>query len=319
MKAPARASHPDPGVAAAAAPGAVRTRLADLDLSAGKRTHLHRLLYRSGPGNGTLLIMPIDQGLEHGPIDFFPNPPAADPRFQWRLALEGGFSAIATQIGLADKHAGEFAGQLPLILKLNGKTNIPPERQPVSPVIATVEDALRLGADAVGYTLYVGSPAQERDFAEFARVRADAQRFGMPVVAWAYPRGEALEARGGNHTLYAIDYAARVACELGADIIKLNIPALDPQTEQLTPEPYRSLRPSLEEALARVIRSAGRSLVIFAGGRRVDDGALLRNAETAMAQGATGLIFGRNLWQRPWDSALALAERLRDIVHHYPA
>jgi class I fructose-bisphosphate aldolase len=293
-------------------------RLAGLDLSPGKRTRLHRLLYGAGPANGTLLIVPIDQGLEHGPSDFAPNPPSADPRFQWRLADEGRFSAIATQVGLAEKYAGEFAGRVPLILKLNGKTNIPADTAPLSPLVATVEDAVRLGADAVGYTLYVGSAAQEQDLAQFGRVRAAAQRLGMPVIVWAYPRGDALQPLGGNNTLYAIDYAARVACELGADVVKLNIPALDPEQERRTPEPYRSLRPTLEDALARVICSAGRTLVIFAGGGRLDDATLLLRAQAAMAQGATGLIFGRNLWQRPWEDALALASRLRELVRRFP-
>jgi class I fructose-bisphosphate aldolase len=301
------------------AKAAPRTRLADLDLGSGKRTRLHRLLFGAGPANGRLLIIPIDQGLEHGPIDFLPNPPSADPRFQWRLAHEGGFSAIAAHVGLAEKYHGEFAGRLPLILKLNGKTNIPPDRAPVSPLTASVEDAVRLGADAVGYTLYVGSPAQDQDILQFNHVRAEAQRLGMPVIVWAYPRGEALQAKGGNNTLYAVDYAARVACELGADVVKLNIPSLDPEKNQLTPEPYRSMRPSEAEAIARVVQSAGRALVIFAGGGRVEADTLVHSAEMVLAQGATGLIFGRNLWQRPWDEALALAQRLREVIQRHPA
>jgi len=290
-----------------------------MSLSAGKRTRLHRLLFGAGPANGTLLIMPIDQGLEHGPVDFLPNPPSADPRFQWQLALEGRFSAIAVQIGLAEKYARDYAGRLPLILKLNGRTNIPSDARPLSPLLARVEDAVRLGADAVGYTLYIGSPAQEADFLQFAQVRAEAGRYGMPVVVWAYPRGEAVEARGGQRTPYAIEYAARVACELGADVVKLNAPVLDPEKERLTPEPYRSLQASESEAIARAVRAAARCLVIFAGGGRVDTGALLQTAETAMAQGATGLIFGRNLWQRPWDDALGLARRLHEVLARYPA
>jgi class I fructose-bisphosphate aldolase len=189
----------------------------------------------------------------------------------------------------------------------------------VSPLTATVEDAVRLGADAVGYTLYVGSPAQDQDILQFNHVRAEAQRLGMPVIVWAYPRGEALQAKGGNNTLYAVDYAARVACELGADVVKLNIPSLDPEKNQLTPEPYRSMRASEAEAIARVVQSAGRALVIFAGGGRVEADTLVHSAEMALAQGATGLIFGRNLWQRPWDEALALAQRLREVIQQHPA
>ncbi|MBI2495729.1 MAG: fructose-bisphosphate aldolase, partial [Candidatus Omnitrophica bacterium] len=135
--------------------------LEDLDLPAGKKTRLHRLLYKYGPGNGRLMILPIDQGLEHGPRDFFVNPESLNPEFQLRLALEGGFSAIAFQVGLAEKYLRAFAGKVPLILKINGKTEIPPDDEAFSPCNASVEDAVRLGADAVGYTCYIGSPRQD--------------------------------------------------------------------------------------------------------------------------------------------------------------
>ncbi len=141
-----------------------RVTLADMDLSIGKRARLHRLLYGAGPGNGTLMLLPIDQGLEHGPRDFFPNPPAKNPEFQLQLAKEGKFSGIVFQVGIASKYMAKFAGEVPLVLKLNGKTEIPSDKSPLSPCIASVEDAVRLGADAVGYTLYVGWPQQEADF-----------------------------------------------------------------------------------------------------------------------------------------------------------
>ncbi len=143
---------------------AERSALDELDFSLGKRVRLHRLLYEHGPGNCTVLFLPIDQGMEHGPIDFFPNPPSANPDYQCRLAKEGGYSGIVFHIGLASKYMKEYAGTVPLILKLNGKTNIPSDAEAFSALDSTVEDAVRLGADAVGYTLYVGSPAQDRDF-----------------------------------------------------------------------------------------------------------------------------------------------------------
>ena len=135
--------------------------LPDLDLSPGKRARLYRLLHQHGPGHGLGMFLPIDQGLEHGPRDFFDSPDSADPEFELRLAEEGNFSAIVFQIGLAEKYIGRFAGRVPLVLKLNGKTEIPSDEEALSPLNASVEDAVRLGADAVGYTLYVGSPAQE--------------------------------------------------------------------------------------------------------------------------------------------------------------
>src|SRR3954452_19890613 len=178
-------------------------------LSPGKRTRLRRLLFEFGPGKGTLLLLPIDQGIEHGPRDFFPNPASKDPEYQFRLAAEAGYSAIACQIGLAEKYYPDYAGQVPLLLKINGKTDLPPSDEALSPLNASVEDAVRLGADAVGYTLYVGSPAQERDLGQLRQVRQDCDRFGMPLVVWAYPRGSGVAAKGGQNSFYAIDYAAR--------------------------------------------------------------------------------------------------------------
>lgn len=295
-------------------PTQTRTRLDEIPLSTGKRVRLHRLLYEHGPANGTLLLLPIDQGLEHGPRDFFPNPESASPEFQFRLAREGGFSGIALQIGLAERYLYDFAGQVPLILKLNGKTEIPLANEPLSPLNASVEDAVRLGADAVGYTLYVGSPRQEEDFIQFATVREDADRYGMPVIVWAYPRGEAVDAKGGRDSLYAVDYAARVALELGADVVKINMPVVNPEKDKQAPKPYNTLSISEEEAVHHAIKSAGKALVIISGGEKIGDEELLAKAKMCMDGGATGLIFGRNIWQRPFDEALSLANQLKEIL-----
>src|SRR4051812_36845093 len=214
-----------------------RLKLDELDLPTGKKARLYNMMYKHGPGNGTLMFLPIDQGLEHGPIDFLVNPPALDPEFQLKLALEGNYSGIVFHIGLATKYMQQYAGKVPLVLKINGKTNIPSDAQAFSPLDASVEDAVRLGADAVGYTLYVGSPAQDRDFLQFNQVRQDAEKYGMPIIIWAYPRGEAVKTKGGVDSLYAIDYAARVALELGADVVKLNVP----EHEKISadqPKPY---------------------------------------------------------------------------------
>jgi fructose-bisphosphate aldolase, class I len=296
-----------------------RPTLADLNLSTGKRARLHRLLYKYGPANGTLMMLPIDQGLEHGPRDFFPNPAAKDPSFQLRLAKEGGFSGIVFQIGLAEKYMNDYAGQVPLVLKLNGKTEIPSDKQPISPCIATVEDAVRLGADAVGYTLYVGSPLQADDFGQFREVREDAERYGMPIIVWAYPRGEAIDAKGGRDSLYAVDYAARVANELGADIVKVNVPKIDPEKDAGAPKPYNTLHVSREEAVRMVVESAGRTLVLFSGGEMQGDEDVIEKARIAMVGGATGVIFGRNVWQRPYDEALKLSAQISDMLREFSA
>jgi len=293
-----------------------RPSLRSLGLAPGKLARLRRLLYAHGPGGGTLLVLPIDQGLEHGPVDFFANPDSLDPRYQYELAREGRFSAIALHIGLAEKYFHEYAGDVPLILKLNGKTAIPPDNQAFSPLTGTVEDAVRLGADAVGYTVYVGSPAQDRDFRQLVDVRQDADRFGLPLIVWAYPRGEAIAKKGGREGLYAIDYAARVALELGADVVKVNYP-VPSEKDAESPAPYNSLHLSSEAAFRKVVESAGRALVLVSGGEKVPDAELLAKVRASMDAGATGIIFGRNMWQRPREEALRLTRELHAIFREY--
>lgn len=294
-----------------------RPTLAGLSgLAHGKRVRLHRMLYEHGPANGTLLLLPIDQGLEHGPIDMFDNPDSIDPVFQWELALEGGYSGIALHYGLADRYMAPYAGRVPLLLKLNGKTTIPPDDDALSPPTAVVEDAVRLGADAVGYTLYVGSPRQDEDFIQLVEIRRACDEFGMPLVVWSYPRGSAIETKGGRDSLYAVDYAARVAHELGADVIKLNAPK---GTGPDSPKPYNDLDMTPEEMLRKVVISAGNSMVLLSGGSKVSDDDLLAKVEMGMKAGATGLIFGRNMWQRHKEDALAITKRVKEVLTRFGA
>lgn len=293
-----------------------RPTLAELGLNPGKRTRLHRILFEHGQRNGTALFLPYDQGLEHGPRDFAPNPVSADPRYILRLALQGPFNGIAIQIGLAEKFYWEFAGEVPLLLKLNGKTEIPPDDAALSPLHASVEDAVRLGADAVGYTLYVGTPAAEQDFAQYRQVRSDAERLGMPLVVWAYPRGSAIEGKGGRDSFYAVDYAARTASELGADVVKVNFPHPE-KTDGVKPPYDGTFTP--EQAIGSVVGSAGRTLLLVSGGSHAGDEAMLTKAELSMAAGATGLIFGRNVWQRGHDESLRFVDRLAAVLAKYPS
>ncbi|MGL5810888.1 MAG: class I fructose-bisphosphate aldolase [Nocardioides sp.] len=293
----------------------VRAPLTECGLTSGKRTRLARLLFDYGCRNGAAMFLPYDQGLEHGPRDFFANPQSSDPRYVIDLAIEGGFNGVALQIGLAEKFFWEYAGELPLVLKLNGKTEIPSDAAALSPVNASVEDAVRLGADAVGYTLYVGTPSQEADFAQFRRVRADAVRWGMPLIVWAYPRGSAIEAKGGRDSFYAVDYAARVASELGADVVKLTFP--HPAKVEGVPVPYRT-EVGAEDAVRAVVRSANRSLVLISGGSKAGDDTMLAKARQSMEAGATGLIFGRNVWQREHAASLKFAGQLRAILERFP-
>jgi class I fructose-bisphosphate aldolase len=292
-----------------------RPALDQLGLGTGKRARLHRILFEHGAQNGTAMFLPYDQGLEHGPRDFFANQAASDPRYVLDLAKEGSFNGVVLQIGLAEKFFWEYAGEIPLVLKLNGKTEIPSDAAALSPVNATVEDAVRLGADAVGYTLYVGTPAQEADFEQYRKVREDAARFGMPLIVWAYPRGSAIEAKGGKDSFYAVDYAARTASELGADVVKLNFPHPEKTTD--VPAPYDESFSS-QQAIDHVVRSANRSLVLISGGSKAGDDAMLEKARESMEAGATGLIFGRNVWQREHDESLKFVSELRTILEKHP-
>jgi fructose-bisphosphate aldolase, class I len=289
--------------------------LSELGLNSGKKTRLHRILYQFGLRNGTALFLPYDQGLEHGPRDFFANPAASDPAYIARLALDGGFNGIAIQVGLAEKFYWDYAGEVPLILKLNGKTDIPSDAAALSPLHASVADAVRLGADAVGYTLYVGTPAAEADFAQYRQVRDDARRLGMPLIVWAYPRGAAIEAKGGKDSFYAVDYAARTASELGADVVKVNFP--HPEKRTGVPRGYDAeFLP--QQAIDAVVRSANRTLLLVSGGEQAGDEAMLDKARRSMEAGATGLIFGRNVWQREHGESLAFIARLQEILAKYP-
>jgi class I fructose-bisphosphate aldolase len=297
--------------------GAVqRTPIGELGLSTGKKARLHRILYEHGLRNGAALFLPYDQGLEHGPRDFFDNPAAGDPRYIIKLAIEGGFNGVAIQIGTAEKFYWDYAGEIPLLLKLNGRTELPPADAPRSPLNADVADAVRLGADAVGYTLYVGSPQQEADFEEFAQVRRDAHRYGLPLVVWSYPRGSAVDKKGGKNSFYAVDYAARTAAELGADVVKVNFP--EPKATEGVPKTYAE-PVSEQEAVNAVVRSAARTPMLLSGGERGGDDEVLDKARMAMEAGALGLIFGRNIWQREHDESLRFVARLRELLEKYPS
>jgi fructose-bisphosphate aldolase, class I len=283
-------------------------------VSPGKRTRLRRLLFEFGPGHGTLLLLPIDQGIEHGPRDFFANTASKDPEYQFRLAAEAGYSALACQIGLATKYYPDYAGQVPLILKVNGKTDIPPDDEAFSSTNSSVEDAVRLGADAVGYTLYVGSPRQDVDLHQLQGVREDCDRYGMPLMIWTYPRGSAINKKGGRDSFYAIDYAARMAMEMGADIVKLNMPKIDPGKDKDSPAPYNEGGFTQLEAITHCVQSAGRALVVLSGGSRVDDDRLLEQTREIMEAGGSGVVYGRNVWQREWSAAREIIDQIKEII-----
>ncbi len=261
---------------------------------------------------GKTIILPYDQGLEHGPRDFFSSKFAEDPLHIIDIAKKGHYNAVVLHVGNARRYFKHMYNQVPLVLKVNGKTEIPSDEEPLSPITATIDEALQLSAIAVGYTLYIGSPRQDEDIEQFTYVREEAHRAGLPVIVWSYPRGREIEAKGGKNSLYAVEYAARVAAELGADMIKVNVPSL--KKNAAVPAPYRDFDTDLLDAIKRVISTTGGVPVIFAGGEMVSDEDLLEKASLCIRAGGSGFIFGRNIWQRPLDKALDITRRLKETI-----
>jgi class I fructose-bisphosphate aldolase len=261
---------------------------------------------------GKTIILPYDQGLEHGPRDFFNARYAEDPLHIIEIAKKGRYNAVALHIGNARRYFKDMYNQVPLVLKVNGKTEIPSDDEPLSPITATIDEALQLSAIAVGYTLYIGSPRQDEDIEQFTYVREEAHRAGLPVIVWSYPRGREIEAKGGKNSLYAVEYAARVAAELGADMIKVNVP--NPKKNSAVPAPYRDFETDQLDAIKRVIGTTGGVPVIFAGGEMVSDEDLLAKASLCIKAGGSGFIFGRNIWQRPLDNALTITRSIKEVI-----
>jgi fructose-bisphosphate aldolase, class I len=261
---------------------------------------------------GKTIILPYDQGLEHGPRDFFNARHAENPLHIIDIAKKGRYNAVALHIGNARRHFKDMYNQVPLVLKVNGKTEIPSDEEPLSPITATIDEALRLSAIAVGYTLYIGSPRQDEDIEQFTYVREEAHSAGLPVIVWSYPRGREIEEKGGKNSLYAIEYAARTAAELGADVIKVNVPNL--KKNPSIPAPYRDFETDLPGAVKRVVGAAVGVPVIFAGGDLVSDDDLLQKASLCMRAGGSGFIFGRNIWQRPVEQALDITRKLKEVI-----
>lgn len=276
--------------------------------------------------SGTSLILPYDQFIEHDNRHVDPNPDAADPDYICRLAEEGGYNAVAIHYGLAKRYWTKLAGSVPLLLKLNGKTSIPSQEAPLSVHTSFVEDAVQLGAVAVGYTMYYGSSRQDEDIPQLAAVREACDRYGMPLVIWAYPRGEAIEAKGGKESSYAIESAVRMAVEMGASVIKANLPKNggdDCVTNDGIPGYYRKVEKELQgmsdkdqkwERAKRVVEAAQGVPVLFSGGSEIGDEDLIENAQACIDAGCFGFIFGRNMWKRPHDAALEMTGKFQDML-----
>ncbi len=282
----------------------------------GTKANLARILMEGKlGGTGKMVILPVDQGFEHGPArSFAANPPAYDPHYHFQLAIEAGLNAYAAPLGMIEAGAASFAGAIPTILKLNSSNSLATSKDQA--VTGSVADALRLGCAAIGFTIYPASEYAFEQMEELRELAEEAKSAGLAVVVWSYPRGPALD-KAGETALDICAYAAHMAALMGAHIIKVK-----PPTEHLSQEAARKVyekeripRATLAERVAHVMQAAfnGRRLVVFSGGESTGAESLLETVRGLRDGGAHGSIIGRNSFQRPKAEALALLGRIIEI------
>jgi class I fructose-bisphosphate aldolase len=284
----------------------------------GVLTNLYRMLMhgRLG-GTGRMVILPVDQGFEHGPArSFAPNPDGYDPRYHFRLAIEAGCNAYAAPLGFLEAGAAEFAGRIPLILKLNSHDVLHAEKDPLGGQTASVKDALRLGCVGIGYTIYPGTIDRRLQYEQLRAIAEEAKAAGLVVVVWSYPRGGDLS-KEGETAIDVTAYAAQIAAQLGAHVIKVKPPSahIEQEAARKVYEKYNIPIGTLAERIAHVVQSAfnGRRIVIFSGGEAKDDEAVFNELRAIRDGGGFGSIIGRNSFQRPWDEALAFLDKVMKI------
>ena len=277
----------------------------------GTLTNLARILNHGKlGGTGRLVILPVDQGVEHGPgRSFAPNPPAYDPRYHFQLAIEAGLNAYAAPLGFLEAGAREFAGDLPLILKLNNRENLNSEKDPLQSLTGSVEAAQRLGCVGVGYTVYPGSSLRTQMYEQLAAIAERAKRHGLVVVVWSYPRGSGIS-KEGETALDVSAYAAQIAAQMGAHIIKVKPPEarIEQDEARKALEKAGVAMETLAQRVEHVIQSAfdGRRIVIFSGGAAKGDEAIYDEIRGIRDGGGFGSIIGRNAFQRSRADALEL-------------
>ena len=276
----------------------------------GTLTNLARLLnHGTLAGTGKLVILPVDQGFEHGPVrSFAPNPDGYDPDYHYQLAIDAGCNAYAAPLGSLEQPAARFAGQIPLILKVNNSDSLA-KLEPCSAITASVEDALRLGAVAIGYTIYPGSGQRNTIYQDLREITLEAKRKGLVVVVWSYPRGTGLS-KAGETGIDVTCYAATIAAQLGAHIVKVKPPTAHIEQDEAKKvyEKYQIPIGTLTERIRHVVQATfnGKRVVIFSGGEAKGTDALLGEIKELAAGGAFGSIMGRNAFQRPRADALKL-------------
>ena len=268
-------------------------------------------------GTGRLVILPVDQGFEHGPArSFAPNPLGYDPHYHFQLGIDAGCNAYAAPLGFLEAGAAEFAGQIPLILKLNNNDSLHEGADPNSAITGSVQDAMRLGCCAVGYTIYPGSAHSQEMYQHLREIAQEAKSVGLAVVVWSYPRGEGLS-KDGETAIDVVAYAAQIAAQLGAHIIKVKVPS--PHLEQAAAKKvYESEKIPIStpaERIRHVVQSTfdGRRIVIFSGGAKGEDKKIFDEARAIRDGGGFGSIIGRNSFQRQRPQALEFLNTVMKI------
>jgi fructose-bisphosphate aldolase, class I len=286
--------------------------------NAGTKTNIARLL-KSGKlaGTGKLVILPVDQGFEHGPArSFAPNPPGYDPLYHFQLAIDAGCNAYAAPLGFLEAGASRYSGQIPLILKLNNHDVLHDDKDPLPSVTGSVKDARRLGCVAVGFTIYPGSAHCHVMYEQLRAIAEEAKDSGLAVVVWSYPRGSAIT-KEGETAIDVVAYAAHIAAQLGAHIIKVKLPSahLEQAAAKKVYESTHVPIKMLAERVRHVVQSAfdGRRIVIFSGGAKSEDQNVFEEARAIRDGGGFGSIIGRNSFQRPKADAVKFLQTVMGI------
>jgi class I fructose-bisphosphate aldolase len=268
-------------------------------------------------GTGKLVILPVDQGFEHGPArSFAPNPPGYDPRYHFQLAIDAGCNAYAAPLGFLEAGAAEFAGEIPLILKLNNHDVLHDEKDPLPSVTGSVRDAMRLGCVAIGFTIYPGSAHCNTMYEQLRAIAEEAKAGGLAVVVWSYPRGSALS-KEGETAMDVVAYAAQIAAQMGAHLIKVKLPTahLEQEAAKKVYDGQQIPIKTLTERVRHVVQSAfdGRRVVIFSGGAKSEDKNVFEEARAIRDGGGFGSIIGRNSFQRPKAEAIKFLKTVMGI------
>ncbi len=285
----------------------------------GTKANLARILMQGRlGGSGRLVILPVDQGFEHGPArSFAPNPPAYDPHYHWQLAIDASLSAFAAPLGMIEAGASSFAGSVPTILKVNSANSLMGNNDaPTQGITASVGDALRLGCSAIGYTIYPGSERAYDMIEDLRELAEEAKSVGLAVVVWSYPRG-AYVSKEGETGFDIVAYAAHMAALAGAHIIKVKLPSdhLELPAAKKVYEEQGIARSTLTERVQHIVQSCfeGRRIVVFSGGGKKGLEGLYEEARAIRDGGGNGSIIGRNTFQRPKDEAMDMLNTLINI------